>query len=232
MREVPLLYYADTGSLKDSVLYEKLYAGLPESRKKKVDRIRPVAEKMRSLAAGVLLARGFADRGISPESMDNLLEEGPGGKPGIRDQRFFFNLSHSGGYAIALFASHEAGCDVEEVRPEEKTGANLRIAKRFFTPEESRYLEELAREDKGAVNGEFTRMWSYKESYCKALGEGLKLPFDSFCVLDFGLHNSTTYKTVIGDYCFHSIDLDPAYRITCCIRNVPEAPCLIPGFGL
>lgn len=74
-----------------------------------------------------------------------------------------FNLSHAGDYAAAVFDEGEVGIDVEQVRR-----VNVNVMRRQFTAEENAYL--LSEPDA------FLRLWTRKESYCKAVGEGLHLP--------------------------------------------------------
>lgn len=82
-----------------------------------------------------------------------------------------FNLSHAGDYAAAVFDEGEVGIDVEQVRR-----VNVNVMRRQFTAEENAYL--LSEPDA------FLRLWTRKESYCKAVGEGLHLPLSSFDVLE------------------------------------------------
>lgn len=53
---------------------------------------------------------------------------------------------------------------------------NVNVMRRQFTAEENAYL--LSEPDA------FLRLWTRKESYCKAVGEGLHLPLSSFDVLE------------------------------------------------
>ena len=82
-----------------------------------------------------------------------------------------FNLSHAGDYAAAVFDEGEVGIDVEQARR-----VNVNVMRRQFTAEENAYL--LSEPDA------FLRLWTRKESYCKAVGEGLHLPLSSFDVLE------------------------------------------------
>jgi 4'-phosphopantetheinyl transferase len=96
----------------------------------------------------------------------------PGGKPCLagcaRDRDLRFNLSHSGELAvIAVAASREVGVDVERLRPLERAAA---IAARFFTAAEA---SALAAVEASRRDAEFLALWSAKEAYGKARGEGL-----------------------------------------------------------
>jgi 4'-phosphopantetheinyl transferase len=53
------------------------------------------------------------------------------------------------------------------------------IAKHYFARDEVAGLATLSPENRNAA---FFRCWSRKEAFVKALGAGLSLPLDSFCV--------------------------------------------------
>jgi 4'-phosphopantetheinyl transferase len=104
--------------------------------------------------------------------------EGAHGKPELLEKpRYGFNVSHSGGLAMyAVSDLGEIGIDIEQHREMDDVEG---IAKRFFAPEEVWALEQLSAEERRAA---FFRCWSRKEAVVKAIGAGLSLPLDSFCV--------------------------------------------------
>lgn len=126
----------------------------------------------RAFVAGHALVRvmlgGLLDR--PPESLRFFRDErgrpelaGPDGPS--------FSLSHTDGMvACAVSQSGTVGVDVEG------DGARVdvqAIAERFFAPAEARAVR-----DRGP--GAFTRIWTLKEAFLKATGEGLRRPLDSF----------------------------------------------------
>lgn len=78
-----------------------------------------------------------------------------------------FNLSHSGGLALYAIALAQVGVDIEQVRPNLNQSA---IAKRFFTPVENTFLAALPEGDRTQA---FFKLWTCKEAYTKAKGEGI-----------------------------------------------------------
>ena len=56
-----------------------------------------------------------------------------------------------------------------------------RIARRFFHPEEYRYLEQL-----GFSTEAFFSLWTAKESYVKYTGEGISSLYSSFSSVEAG----------------------------------------------
>lgn len=102
------------------------------------------------------------------------------GKPRLRcghDRRpdLRFNCSYSNGLGIFAFAEgEEIGVDVEHVNSniiEEK------IPEFFFTASETAFLRSLPRKLQPKA---FFTIWTRKEAYVKARGEGFRIPLDSF----------------------------------------------------
>ena len=86
-----------------------------------------------------------------------------------------FNLSNSRSMALYVVAmDREVGIDVEYIKKDIHVD---RIAKRFFSPEESTVLQKLPVEEK--LEG-FYRLWTLKEAYIKAIGHGLSFPLNRF----------------------------------------------------
>jgi 4'-phosphopantetheinyl transferase len=103
---------------------------------------------------------------------------GPRGKPALRDSsRIRFNASHSGQMALYAFTLDcELGVDVEQLRELDDSES---IAARFFSAAEVSELLSLKPEDRRLA---FFRCWTRKESYVKAIGDGLAIPLNRFQV--------------------------------------------------
>lgn len=95
--------------------------------------------------------------------------------PEARARRLDFNLSHTRGL-IALAVTHDSvvGVDVENTSHQQPA---MELASRFFSPDEVASLRTFSGD---ALNLEFFRHWTLKESYLKAYGVGLSLPLDLF----------------------------------------------------
>jgi 4'-phosphopantetheinyl transferase len=88
-----------------------------------------------------------------------------------------FNLSHSQDLAVFAFSgSNEIGIDVEKIRDNIDFKG---IAERYFSARENEELQELPRELR---QSRFFAMWTCKEAYAKARGEGLVRSLSSFSV--------------------------------------------------
>jgi 4'-phosphopantetheinyl transferase len=86
-----------------------------------------------------------------------------------------FNLSHTRGFvACAVCIGAEIGIDVETLAPER---ARLDITTGSFSPSELRILRDTPADQQPIV---FFRLWTLKEAFIKATGEGLNRALDSF----------------------------------------------------
>lgn len=104
-----------------------------------------------------------------------VFEYGAKGKPRLSpDQRrllpLCFNLTHSSGRAMfALAADREVGIDLESAA---RLGKELdALAKRILSPREFDCWRALS--DPDTQRSAFLRAWTRKESYAKAIGEGI-----------------------------------------------------------
>ena len=99
------------------------------------------------------------------------------GKPFVPDSDWQFSLSHSGDFMLCAFARNlQVGADIEQMRLMPDYEA---IAERYFANEERRQLRELP---DGRRQEGFFRIWTLKEAYLKATGEGLNFPLSDFDV--------------------------------------------------
>lgn len=101
------------------------------------------------------------------------------GKPQLKDfgGSLAFNVSHSGDRALIAVSHHrQVGVDVERIREDFDIRA---IAQRFFSEREQEEL--FAMRDEDQFRG-FFQCWTLKESFIKALGEGLSHPLRQFDV--------------------------------------------------
>ena len=134
------------------------------------DRLHFVARRafVRSILAGYV---GVAPAGITMRTSRH-------GRPELDPPcGIFFNASHSEGLAIVAVARDRlVGVDIERVRP---IADALEVAERFFSRNEVDLLRSTPEESRAEA---FLTIWTRKESYVKAVGVGLSIPFDAFDV--------------------------------------------------
>ncbi|NES76659.1 MULTISPECIES: 4'-phosphopantetheinyl transferase superfamily protein [Okeania] len=90
------------------------------------------------------------------------------GKPYLPDTSILFNLSHSQDLALyAITTVNLIGIDLEYIRPMNDAEA---LAKRFFTSQEYNLISQLPPQQQQEI---FFKIWTCKEAYLKATGDGL-----------------------------------------------------------
>lgn len=126
---------------------------------------------LRRILAGCL---GLAPDAVMYERADEQGKPRLGGASGLE-----FNLSHSGDLMlIAIGSRHPVGVDVEQIRPVKSIQS---LATRFFTPLEAAWLQQKSGDN---LEQGFFRIWTRKEAFLKATGEGIGGGLQSVEVLD------------------------------------------------
>jgi 4'-phosphopantetheinyl transferase len=116
--------------------------------------------------------------GVDPVAWQFALN--PYGKPGIAAPKEFsalhFNLSHRQGVCICGLAwGHDLGVDVEDTRQE----VDAAVEEVVFSASERAFL---ARQHPAQRKEAFFRLWTLKEAYIKAHGEGMSLPLTDISI--------------------------------------------------
>jgi len=100
------------------------------------------------------------------------------GKPSLTNGRLQFSVSHSHDLAlVALARSKPVGVDIEYPREDVEVDE---LSSRFFSISENGALQRLPTSERRAA---FFRIWTAKEAFIKATGDGLSCPLTSFDVL-------------------------------------------------
>lgn len=166
----------DVTPLAEEGLFRAWLERMPESRREKVLSMRFAEGRRLRLGVGILLFRALESRGLDGSRTE--IAEGELGKPWIPEHpEIHFSLSHAGTWAMCAVSGQPVGCDAEQ------TGrGNEKVAFFCFTPGEAEMLRGIA----GPAERDlaFTRIWTRKESYLKALGKGLSLSMKTFSVLE------------------------------------------------
>ena len=179
--------------LEDQSCFRDWYERMTPGRRAKIDAFRFREDKQRSLAAGIALSEGLKRAGVwqgiwEPAAGIALSEglkragvrqgmrepaAGQDGKPYLPGTGVYYNLSHSGNYAVCAVSDREVGVDIEQPR--------------HFSDSLRKYIcapgEELPVQITEETDLFFTRIWTIKESIMKYYGTGLALHPSQICIL-------------------------------------------------
>jgi 4'-phosphopantetheinyl transferase len=153
---------------------------LSEAERGRAARFHFADDRERYVASHVAL-RGILAAYLEAAPASLAFGEGPQGKPfvdaPVHGRALRFSLSHSGDVGlVAVSREREVGVDVERVRAREDLDG---LAARYFSPRERAALAGIAERDRLRA---FFEIWTLKEAYLKACGDGLLRELDAFDV--------------------------------------------------
>lgn len=151
---------------------ERLESILSSDELTRANRFRFPQHRRRFIAARGILRRIIALYEQIEPNLSTLFEYSPLGKPRLSDllgdRNLQFNISHSHELALYSFTRGDRiGIDLESERLHSDV---IEIARRFFTNNEAAYLASLS--EKQQISA-FLQIWTAKEAYLKATGEGI-----------------------------------------------------------
>ncbi|MCL2925797.1 MAG: 4'-phosphopantetheinyl transferase superfamily protein [Trichodesmium sp. MAG_R04] len=146
---------------------EELSTILSPDEKDRANRFYFERDKNRFIIARGTL-RKILSRYLNIESKKLQFTYSDRGKPYLQNTSILFNLSHS--QDLALYAITKVsliGIDLEYIRP---INDAENLAKRFFSLQEYNLISQLPSQKQQET---FLKMWTCKEAYLKATGDGL-----------------------------------------------------------
>ena len=200
----------DIRLLKEHPEYKELIKLLP-ARWEKVNKIKKEEDRLRSIAAGILLSYGLRENGIDLDACQLIM--GTHGKPQVAGcEGLHFNLSHTGNYAVAVFSDAPVGIDIEHRRALKQT-----LLDKCCTKGEQAWIQ--SQPDKEMA---FVRLWTAKESYVKWSGEGITFPLKSIAV--HRKENGIAFyrEGILQPVNFAEHDEIPDYHICVCTESEKE----------
>ena len=137
------VYITNVTPLLNKEVYNYYYDRVSQQRKQKADGLKYIADKARCVGAGAVLR--FAVEECTPYNFDELeLLKTESGKPYVKNNPFYFSLSHSGDYAVCVISDTPVGIDIELDKPLADS-----MQKRFA----KNILEWTKKEAKGKLTG-------------------------------------------------------------------------------
>ncbi len=210
MKNENKFYSAGVKPLEDEELFCSWYKKMPAGRREKIDNVKPPASKRLSLGAGIVFCRGLLDLGIDPD--DAAISFNDSGKPYIDGKEsIFFNLSHSGEYAVGVFSDREVGADVEKLRKFKKS-----LIEYVFDESEIDYISNMPLDMRDSL---YTRLWTMKESFMKFTGMGISMSPKKivFGLSDNGFDGAKVlYEGTVCENLYFSHHEITDYHITVC----------------
>ena len=202
------LYISDIRELFDLSGVELL----DEERRSRLYRYRQQEDRMRCLAAGLMLRCVFGKQAAARLSFSRF---GKPTMPGGPD----FNLSHSGDKVVLLTDEQAVGVDIERIEPYSRA-----VAQKVFTMSERAWLAQQS------TDKAFFQLWTGKEAVMKALGLGFQLPPESFEICpDMSAPNPIGGR----NWYLHWIEIENYMICTATEQpHVPEGPILLAGWEL
>ncbi len=122
------------------------------------------------------------------------------GRPYFAGSDIKISISHSGGIWLCVLSEYETGIDIERIKDRDY----LKTARRFFTPQELRFVES------NGADG-FFRLWTRKEAYVKYKGEGL-----SYGLGSFNLSDGITLRDECDGVVFSELDFGADFKCSVC----------------
>lgn len=205
------------GGIEDEQL-QLLLALVSEGKRESLLRFRHEEDRLRSLTGELLIRwRIWTELGLPNDRI--VLATNRYGKPELAAHpRFHFNISHAGEWTAAVFDRAPVGIDIERIAQID-TGTFAS----HFTKKEQSFVRASGSTAKERLE-RFYDIWTRKESYVKAIGTGLSMPLDSFCVMagDAEHPASTLCIGPMENCCFHPLHIDAGYRLVVCSRTQPS----------
>ena len=179
-------------TISDSIvenLFSNLLILVSPDKQKRISKFRFDIDRKLSLYSELLVRHKIReDLGI-PNS-EIVFSKNEHGKPYLQGYNdYHFNISHTKNAIAAAFSKKDIGVDVERIQP-----CDMKIAERFFSPEETAYIRNQPDNDKA-----FYEIWTKKEAYIKYLVTGLSTSLQSFSVLQSEI-DTTIYTFNKGEY--------------------------------
>jgi len=172
-------------TIPDTSIIDHLKSMLSADEQLRAQQMRIAAQRNTYITSHVAVREIIAKHlDIPAHAVELLIDEH--GKPYIQGSKpLFFNLSHTGQYALLGLSRHCAiGIDIETIDQQRNC---LAIAKRFFSTNE---YDWLRRKNPEALMTRFHQLWCHKEAYLKAKGTGLRGGLSSFTLSEKDLFDT------------------------------------------
>jgi 4'-phosphopantetheinyl transferase len=189
---------------------------LDVSERARADRFRWAADRDPYIAAHALL-RATLSRVTGIGAADLRFRTAKSGKPALDPAQalpdLHFSLSHTRDLAAcAVGRPHALGIDAEAWR----APAPIELAARYFAPSEARLVAERTPAERPST---FYRLWTLKEAYLKATGQGLAAPLNSFAFRFDPVAITVAGRGSTADWQFAEFRPGPVHSLALAVRS-------------
>ena len=174
------------------------------------------ADKYRTLLGDILI-RQFITKELKIDNREIEFVSNRYNKPYLKNNdAFYFNISHSGNWVILAVDSKEIGVDIELMRQIDYSVINV-----VFSVNEMEFFQKLPNAKKLST---FYKIWTYKESFIKASGEGLSKDLKNYSLIPASNSKILTLFDNNRSYFLKQYDEIPDYKLSVCAlhRNFSE----------
>ena len=154
------------------------YDKIPKLKKDKISKFKNYESKVRSIIGEMNLKELLAKKNISYNSLDYYINKY--GKQYLKNDKIFFNISHSFDYVITAISNNEIGIDIEKVRQ-----TPIKIINQFATEKEKEYILSSNKN----IEERIFKIYTLKEAYFKMLGINL----NNILEVEFIIENDKIY---------------------------------------
>ena len=154
------------------------YDKIPKLKKDKISKFKNYESKVRSIIGEMNLKELLAKKNISYNSLDYYINKY--GKQYLKNDKIFFNISHSFDYVITAISNNEIGIDIEKVRQ-----TPIKIINQFATEKEKEYILSSNKN----IEERIFKIYTLKEAYFKMLGTNL----NNILEVEFIIDNDKIY---------------------------------------
>lgn len=166
------IYAISINDNTDEVTIAKWLTYLTPERQERLHKFRFREDFLQSLMGEAMLRIIVGEKvGVAPGKLEIRHKDGE--KPFFSAYpEIYFNISHSGEWAVCAIGDDEVGIDIEAVGDKD---INPSLIRKVLTENEQKYLNTLSDELKITA---FYQFWTMKEAYAKCIGRGLGLAFN------------------------------------------------------
>lgn len=187
-----------------------LLSCVSREKSEKLSRFHHQEDLIRGLI-GDLLVRKIISETFAVPVKGIVFDTNSYGKPYLAipdNSSFHYNVSHSGDWVVCAIDDCPVGIDIEKIQP-----VQLEISRRFFAREEVEFIEKAPSDEQRQKR--FFAVWTAKESYIKAIGQGLSHSLNNFSTVREG----SVEGWRVFDHCnwhLKAYNLDDRYALAVC----------------